>query len=205
MVRSYKPKNRYCRRTKITEPVFLAILRIYARGHSVNDAVKVLERWCRRSSENTVSRQAINGFFLKFGKRLWEISGYPFFRDRKAMIRYLYNERVPEPSELSEIEDARAYIYANIDIRDMRKVLAELSIEDSVHRLQGIFDRRPRLFERMVNLSKAAKGLPPDTFGYELTRALVLHDAEYVSDFARRDAEIKLYEGLKASFLDHPL
>ena len=205
MVRTYKPKNRFCRKTKLSEPVFLAMLRLYAKGGSINETVQVLGRWCRMSGEKPVSRQAINGLFLKFGKRLWEISGFPFFRDRSVMGKYLYKDRVPEPSELDDVELTRNFVYKLTDMRYIRHELKAHGIEDMAYKSTGIFADRPKFFETLVSLSKQAKGLPPDTFGYELTRALVLHDAVHISGLSDREAGLKLNKGLKASFLHNPL
>ena len=205
MVRTYKPKNRFCRKTKLSEPVFLAMLRLYARRTSVNETVKILARWSRMSGEKPVSRQAINGMFLKFGKRLWEISGFPFFRDRSVMGKYLYKDRVPAPSELDDVELTRNFVYTLTDMRYIRHELKAYGIEDMAYKSAGIFADRPKFFDTLVSLSKQAKGLPPDTFGYELTRALVLHDAVHISGLSEREAGFHLFKGLKANFLKKPL
>ncbi len=71
MVRTYKQKNRYCRDTKLSEPVYLCLARLFSEGHTETMAARIMRRWCARYGDKPVSRQAINGHFQRFGQYLW--------------------------------------------------------------------------------------------------------------------------------------
>src|SRR5687767_2077659 len=67
-------KNRYCRRTKLSEKEFLSILSGYCMGLTATEAAKA-----RTAIEKPASRQTVERIFLQLGNYLYRKHVSPIF------------------------------------------------------------------------------------------------------------------------------
>lgn len=164
MVRTYKPKNRYCRRTKLSEQSFLAIFFSYMDGDAATEAHHAINKM--NSVELSCSRQAIEGVYLKLGKYLWEHFVYP-----KLEAKYLEYDL---KGECPSVGHLIAYYL------DMMRQAIEGEIDYSAYREDGIEIGSLETITKLRARSQAFNGLPAKTFH---------HHFAYVSFISTMEAD----------------
>ena len=148
MVRTYKPKNRYCKKTKLSERAFLSIYHSYIDGLSASQAHRLI---CKTDELDVkVSRQAVEGIYLRLGKYLW----VNFVRPK---IEKLYVEY----GLADECESASHFIVYYLDM--MRQAI-EGEIDYKAYRKDGIEIGNMETVLHLIERSKKFNGLPYKTF-----------------------------------------
>lgn len=150
MVRKYKPKNRYCRRTKLSEREFLAIFHGYIDGLSATETHKLIVGTTELGT--LLSRQAVEGIYLRLGSYLWE----QFVRKK---MQTLYDEY-----ELAEECESFAHFIAYY--LDMMKQAIDGNIDYIEYRKDGIEIGNMGTVKLLYERSQKFSGLPAKTFHY---------------------------------------
>jgi hypothetical protein len=148
LVRTYKPKNRYCHRTKLSEREFLAIFHGYSSGLTATDTHKLISGTAELNV--SISRQAVEGIFLRLGSFLWE----NFVR---AKMEVLYQEHDLE----AECESFDHFVVYYLDM--MRQAI-EGEIDYKEYRKDGIEIGSMGAVKRLYERSQKFNGLPAKTF-----------------------------------------
>lgn len=71
MPRRRKHKNRYCWKSNLAEPVFLAVLNQWCKGRSAVRAAETINRWGRRRWAKPITRETVSRYFIELGVHLW--------------------------------------------------------------------------------------------------------------------------------------
>ena len=70
--KQYFPQNRFCVNSKLTEEVFLVMLRGFCYGRSASDVAKVTSDWAIKNGHKKVSRETVSKYFALLGQHLFD-------------------------------------------------------------------------------------------------------------------------------------
>lgn len=155
MVRTYKPKNKYCRNTKLSERVFLSIFFGYMEGKSAKETHALLK--ANEEFRPACSRQAVEGIYLRLGKYLWDNFVFPKL------------ERLYAVYELSDECPSVAHLIAYY--LDMLRQAIEGEVDYKAYRQDNIEIGNMGTVKKLIDRSKAFNGLPAKTFHYHFAYA----------------------------------
>lgn len=155
MVRRYKPKNRFCRRTKLSEKEFLAIFHGYIDGLSATETHKLIVGATEFGA--LLSRQAVEGIYLRIGSYLWE----QFVRKK---MQTLYAEY-----ELANECDSFTHFVAYY--LDMMRQAIDGDVDYVEYRKDGIEIGNMGTVKLLHERSRKFNGLPAKTFHYHFAYA----------------------------------
>ncbi len=166
MVRKYKPKNRYCKNTKLSEKVFLSIFHEYIYGRNATETHLLIEEGVDLGVK--VSRQAVEGIYLRLGKYLWD----NFVRPKIEKLYLDYDLA-------AECESSADFIVYYLDM--MRQAIdGEINYKE--YRKDGIEIGSMETVERLLARSKVFNGIPAKTFHFHFA---------YVSFIDTMEGEVK--------------
>lgn len=183
LVRKYKPKNRYCKRTKLSEAAFLAILSSYIDGFNATDTHSLLIN--TKGVDVTISRQAVEAIYLRLGNYLWD-------KFVKAKMRVLY-----EKYELDD--ECESFEHFIVYYLDMMRQAIEGDVDYKSYRKDGIEIGSMGAVKLLQDRSIKFNGLPAKTFhchfAYASFIATMKHQAQSTR-FSLDDVKIMMVNEL---------
>lgn len=188
LVRVYKPKNKYCKHTKLSERRFISIFYGYMEGKSAKETHSLIK--VNDELELVCSRQAIEGVYLRLGNYLWGNFVFP-------KLENLYAEY-----ELSDECPTVAHLVAYY--LDMMRQAIEGEIDYQAYRQDNIEIGNMGTVEKLRKRSKTFNGLPAKTFHYHFAYVSFIDTME-MEVKSRRFTMDDVYIMLLAEFIKNPL
>lgn len=154
--KEWRYKNRYCWNSNLSEELFLNLLKLYCHGHNCSKATKILGRYAKRFTKETLSRQTANKYYLLFNDYLyWLLPEEQQFAhvplDRAEDANPKTQEYAPEYNSLLILLGLYQAFYGKIDYRDeINNTLLGYKTQD-MHAI-------------LTKFSKSKRGFPLETF-----------------------------------------
>jgi len=127
--KSYQPKNRFCTNSRLSEGVFLLLLRGFCYGRSASNAAQITSDWAVRNGYKKISRETVSKYFIALGSNLfYSYDEASEFDDDylDTLWEMVYYEHEVDYSEREELNQIGLFAYINT-LQKMSKINNGLS------------------------------------------------------------------------------